>query len=340
MCSWLNRTRLYACRALALITTMVCNPATAAIATDQPSPPLVLETTLPLEAVAGRIDHLAVDLERHRLLVAELGNNTVDAIDLETHRIIRRIKGLHEPQGVANASASGGIAIANGGDGSVVFYNANDFAPLGSIRLGDDADNARVDASTGRVIVGYGKGALAIIDPATRTKIAEIPLSAHPEGFQVTRDGRRIFINVPDANQIAAVAAGHQIATWTVPHLRSNFPLALDASESTIAVVFRSPSRLVLFDTQSGAVRANVETCGDADDVFFDAARERIYVSCGEGVVDVFDQSQREPKRIAQVKTTPGARTSLFVPELDRLFVAARGGRSGGAEILVYRPEM
>ena len=328
------------CRAMALIAAVVGGPATAALAADGRTPPLVLDATIPLEGVAGRIDHMAVDLDKQRLLVAELGNNTVDVIDLKTQRAIHRIKGLHEPQGVGNATAAGAIVVANGGDGSVVFFSADDFAPLGSVELDEDADNVRVDAHTGRVMVGYGSGALAVIDPAARSKIADIKLAAHPEGFQLSRDGSRVFINVPDANQIAVVAAGRQIASWSVPHLHSNFPLALDASETMIAVVFRSPQRLVLLDALSGAVRANVETCGDADDVFFDATHKRIYVSCGAGAVDVFDQTEGEPRRLARVETSPGARTALFVPELDRLFVAARSGSLGSdAKILVYRAE-
>jgi DNA-binding beta-propeller fold protein YncE len=307
------------CLALALIAAVVGGPATAALAVDGRTPPLVLDATIPLEGVAGRIDHMAVDLDKQRLLVAELGNNTVDVIDLKTQRAIHRIKDLHEPQGVA---AAGVIVVANGGDGSVVFFGADDFASLGSVELDEDADNVRVDARTGRVVVGYGSGALAIIDPVGRSKNADIPLAAHPEGFQLTRDGGRIFINIPDANQIAVVAAGRQIASWSVPHLHSNFPLALDASETMIAVVFRSPQRLVLLDALSGAVHASVETCGDADDAFFDGVHRRIYVSCGEGMVDVFDQTEGKLRRLARVETSSGARTALFVPEFDRLFVA------------------
>jgi hypothetical protein len=36
--------------------------------------------------------------------------------------------------------------------------------------------------------------------------------------------------------------------------------------------------------------------------------------------------------------TIAGARTSLFVPELDRLFVAARANASEPAAIWVFRP--
>ena len=65
--------------------------------------PLVLERTIPLKSVFGRIDHIAVDLARKRLFVAELGNGSVDTIDLAgdaSGTVTHRISGLQEPQGI------------------------------------------------------------------------------------------------------------------------------------------------------------------------------------------------------------------------------------------------
>src|SRR5258707_7628701 len=62
--------------------------------------PLELETKIPLGEVRGRIDHMAVDLKRQRLFVAELGNNSLGVIDLANRKLIRTIIGLKEPQGV------------------------------------------------------------------------------------------------------------------------------------------------------------------------------------------------------------------------------------------------
>jgi hypothetical protein len=61
-------------------------------------------------------------------------------------------------------------------------------------------------------------------------------------------------------------------------------------------------------------------------------------VSCGEGVVDVIEPRQAGYARVAQVPTVPGARTALFVPELDRLFVAIRASGGEPAAIWVFRP--
>jgi hypothetical protein len=141
-------------------------PGPNGMATDASVPPLVLEQTIPLENVTGRIDHMAVEPVTRRLVAAELGNHSVDVVDLTAGRVVGRIGNLNEPQGVAYESES--IVVASAGDGTVRFFGAQDLRPLGAIDLGEDADNIRIDRTRRHLIVGYGDGGLAIIDPVTR----------------------------------------------------------------------------------------------------------------------------------------------------------------------------
>ena len=115
--------------------------------------------------------------------------------------------------------------------------------------------------------------------------------------------------------------------------------MAIDRDAHRVLVVFRNPPTLMALSSQDGRIVAKTETCGDADDVFVDPKRRRVYVSCGEGVVDVLEQRDAEYRWLARVPTVSGARTSLFVPELDRLFVAVRVSlREPTAAIWVFRP--
>jgi DNA-binding beta-propeller fold protein YncE len=307
----------------------------------QAGPPLSLEQTIPLDSVSGRIDHMAVDVAGKRLFVAELGNGSVDVVDLRAGKVTKRISGLNEPQGLAYLADQDLIVVASAGDGSVRFFRAADLSSVGSIALGDDADNVRTDPAAGDVLVGYGDGGLAIIDPATRSKFEDIHLTGHPESFQLDPKTDRVYVNVPDADQIAVVDLNSrkQISAWKTPGLGSNFPMALADAGGTLAVVFRSPPRLAILNTATGALTASIKTCGDADDVFFDRKRDQFYVSCGEGAVDVVQRNLEGGLRAERVATSSGARTSIFVPQLDRLFVAARAKWPGStAAILVYRP--
>ncbi|MDE2184192.1 MAG: hypothetical protein KGJ78_14325 [Alphaproteobacteria bacterium] len=303
--------------------------------------PLALEGIIPLPNTSGRIDHMAVDVARKRLFVVELGNGSVDVVDIASRTVVHRISGLDEPQGVAYAAKPDVLVVACGGDGVVRFFDGKDYAPRGVIKLGDDADNAHLDPRNGRVVVGYGSGGLAVIDPAKGAKQSDIPLPAHPEGFIVSAVNGRAYVNVPDADAIEIVDldAGKPLTKWTLPqHWSSNFPIALDDS-GHVAAVFRSPSKLALFDEGRGQLTAAADTCSDADDVFFDIKRKRLYVSCGQGVVDIFPWNGKNLGPLERVSTSSGARTSLFVSEFDRLIVAARAGLLGSsAAIQIYRP--
>ena len=303
------------------------------------SAPLILEAKIPLGQVSGRIDHLGIDVKRRRLLVAELGNNSLGVVDLAAGKVLSSIAGLSEPQGVAYVPFADSVFVANAGDGSVHVLRGENLTPIGRIELGDDADNVRVDTARHRVLVGYGKGALAVIDPVSLSKIADIRLKAHPEGFQIDDTGTQVFVNVPDAREISVV----DVATGSTGSLAtqgagSNFPMAIDGDAHRFLVVFRSPPTLMALSSQDGHVVAQAETCGDADDVFVDRKRRRVYVSCGQGVVDVLERVEAGYRRLARVPTVSGARTSLFVPELDRLFVAVRAGSNEPAAIWVFRP--
>jgi DNA-binding beta-propeller fold protein YncE len=227
---------------------------------EEPVAPLQLERTIALANVAGRIDHLSIDLHRNYLFVAELGNGTVDVIDLAMGKPIGRLSGLAEPQGIGYVPAADRIVVASGGDGTVRLFRGDDLSPAGVIELGDDADNVRVDPRSGHVLVGYGTGGIAVIDPVSVSKLAGIKLPVHPEGFRLAPDGQRVFVNLPDARQFGVIelGSGRQVSSWTIPGLKSNFPLAIEDGGSLLATVFRSPPRLVLFDAESGAVVANV----------------------------------------------------------------------------------
>ena len=301
--------------------------------------PLVFEAKVHLGDISGRIDHLAIDVKRQRLFVAELGNNSIAVVDLAGGKLLRTLTGFSEPQGVGYEPGSDTLYVANAGDGSVQMFAGADFAPLGRIELGEDADNVRIDMARKNVLIGYGKGAIAVIDPVTRTKGADFRLSGHPESFQIDGTGTQLFINVPDAREITIIdlpkAAARSVAAGS---LNGNFPMAVDSEGKRILTVFRDPPTLMALTSPEGQVIAKVETCGDADDVFADAKRHRVYLTCGAGMVDVFEPRGDSYPRLARIPTVPGARTGLFVPELDRLYVAVRAASGEPAAIWVFRP--
>ncbi len=295
--------------------------------------------SIDLPRVEGRIDHLAFDAATQRLFVAALGNNTVEALDLKAGAHIRSLPAFREPQGIALVADARLIAVANGQGEGLQLLNADTYRPGPMIRLGDDSDNVRYDPAAKRLYVGFAGGALAAIDPAAAKVLGEVKLAGHPESFQLERSGTRIFVNVPAADQIAVVdrTAMRVISTWSVAGAKANFPMALDEANHRVFVGCRRPAKVLVFDTTSGKEVGSFDIVGDTDDLFYDAARKRLYISGGEGFIDVLQaESTNQFMRIARVATAPGARTSLFVPELRRLYLAVPHRGSQKAEIRVF----
>jgi DNA-binding beta-propeller fold protein YncE len=289
------------------------------------SPPLVLDAKIPLGSVAGRIDHMAIDVARRRLFVAELGNNTVGIVDLDTKKLMHRLTGLSEPQGIAYVPPTDTVVVANAGDGSVRVFRGSDYAPVARIELEGDADNVRFDKKTGRVLVGFGSGGIAVIDPTMNEKIGQARLPVHPESFQLDPLSDRIFANLPNASAVAVLSGDLKSQNnWKVRYA-GNFAMTLDVDNSRVLVAFRRPTRLVAYDANSGRSIANVETCGDVDDLFYDPKSLRVYVICGSGAIDVRDARSDKYARLMQIQTVAGARTGLFVPEFEALFIGVRG---------------
>ena len=271
---------------------------------------------------------------------AELGNDTVAVVSLADHKVVRVIDHLQEPQGVGYLESSDTLYVANGGDGSVGMYVGADYTRQRQLDLKQDADNIQVDTDTNQIFVGYGSGAIAIINSTTGQQVGTVTLKGHPESFQLSGDGQRIFVNVPTIRAVAVIdrATGQQAAQWNLRY-QGNFPMALDETNQRVLVAFRSPPRLSAYAMKDGSVLATIEICGDADDVFVDAKRNRVYVSCGEGLIDVLDARSAGFARLARIPTQPGARTALFNPERDRLFVAVRASAAEPAGIWIFRPD-
>jgi DNA-binding beta-propeller fold protein YncE len=320
---------------LAAVAAALLAPESAAAAG---APGFNVVAVIPLPGVTGRIDHLAYDSATGTVFIAALGNDTVEAVDVAARRVERSLSGFGEPQGVAYSPALHRLYVASA-DGRVKSFRRDDLSLDRSVDVGADADNVRIDDAAQRLYVGHGDGAIAVLDARTLARVADIPLRAHPESFQLAPGNARLLVNVPDANEIAVLdlARATQAGRWSNGAGRAaNYPLAIDAPNGRAVAVFRKPARIVAYDLARGAVVADAAACADADDVFIDERRHRVYVICGEGAVDVLMNPAL--RRLARLPTTPGARTGLFSADADRLFVAARANGSTAAALWVLAP--
>jgi DNA-binding beta-propeller fold protein YncE len=206
------------------------------LAANGSSSSLLLIQRIPIRNVNGRIDRMAVDItgKEKLLFVAEIENDSLDIIDLNIGKRVHSVdKGLSEPQGVLFIPEFDRIFVSNGQDGSVDIFDAKSFSLNKKIQLPfSDADNIRYDYRNGLIYVGYGQGALGIINATYGSIVGNIKLTAHPESFQIEQtrspggQNNRIFVNVPGSNSIVVVdkQKGITLTTWSIPNAQNNFP--------------------------------------------------------------------------------------------------------------------
>jgi len=301
-----------------------------------------LKQTIPLPGVEGRIDHLALDAANDRLFVCALGNNTVEVLDLRKGERIHSITGLGAPQGIAYIPELNRIFVANDKGGICRIYNGKSFEAVGALDFKDDADNVRYDSATKQIYVGFGGGGIGVVSAPEGKQVGSIKLSAHPEAFELEKNGKRIFVNVPNSRHVGVIDRDKSevVATWKTDLAFANFPMALDEANHRLFVGCRLPSKLIVLNTESGDVVAKIDISGDPDDVFYDSKRHRIYAICGAGKIDIVEQTDpNNYKPSTKVDTADGARTGLLVPERDTLFVAVPHRGSQQAEIRCYAIE-
>lgn len=330
--------------ALAAITAFTVD----AFAQKDPKPsqpaPLVLTGAIPLENVHGRIDHFGFD-PKNRLFVSALGNNTEEIIDLSAQRVVHTITGVPAPQGVVYSPETNKLFVAST-KGKLYIYDGSSFDLLTTIDFHGDADNLRYDPAEKRVYVGYGDdetAAIAMVDATTNKRLdEEFKTGAHPESFQLEMSGSNIYVNLPDLKQIAVInRKTRAISRWNLT-LTANFPMALDEADHRLVIASRSPARMAVFNTESGKLVTALPCAQDADDLYFDSARKRIYVTGGEGYISVFQQRDADHyEPLAKISSSLGARTSGYFGKIgkkgfDRLYVAVPARTNHGAEIRIY----
>jgi WD40 repeat protein len=305
--------------------------------------PLVLTEAIPLPGVQGRFDHFAFD-RQNQLFVSTLGNNTVEVIDISARTRAHSISGIPNPQGAVYVPETKKLFVASS-KGKLYVYDGISFDLVKTIDFHGDVDNLRYDAGNRRVYVGYGDdetGAIGIIDVTTNERLEEeYKLGSHPESFQLETAGPNIYVNLPELKQIAVInRSTRAISRWPLT-LEHNFPMALDEMNHRLFVATHEPARLAVFDTNSGHLVVSLPCVQDADDLYYDSSRKRIYAPGGEGYISVFQQKDADHYQLlAKVRSTLGARTAGYFGKgrkgFDRFFLAVPARADHGAEMWIY----
>jgi DNA-binding beta-propeller fold protein YncE len=307
------------------------------------SAPLRLVQTVALRDIEGDFDHFGVDLKGNRLFLTAEDHKSVEVFDLKTGKHIHSIGGFGEPHYVRYLADSNKLVVVDGGAGEVKFLRGDTYAPIDSAKLLHDADSSVFEPATGYLYtVNGGKDAdlkyenISVTDTKSDKHLSDIRIeSPQVEALALESSGPRMYVNDTARSQVLVIDREKRaiVATWPITAGQKNAPMALDENNHRLFVVTRTPPKLVVLDSTSGKQVAARPSVSGADDMFLDSARKRIYVSGREGLIMVYRQDGPDKyDLVAKVPSAPGGKTSIFVPELNRLYVAvcrAEGSKVG-----------
>jgi DNA-binding beta-propeller fold protein YncE len=311
------------------------------------TPALHLANVISFEGVKGEFDHLAIDLAGGRLYLAAEDQKTVEVFDLATSKHISSINLFTRPHGLVFVPGSSTLIVADGGDGSAKFVDLSGPTISTSVKTALRADSVAYDPGAQTVFVANG-GVVAKMDYSLLTAISakqartlgELKINSKIlEALAVEQNGSRLFLNLMDKNQIDVIdkAKRELLTSWPLSDAEQPSAIALDEAQHRLFVGCRKPAKLLVLDTNSGKTVASLPSIGHADDAYYDSVLKRIYVSGGEGAVSIYQQhGPDEYEQLPEVATGSGAKTSLFVPELKKLFVPVPANSAGTSQVMIF----
>jgi DNA-binding beta-propeller fold protein YncE len=310
----------------------------------QADPPLRLIKTIFLPGYVGDFEHFADDIKGNRMFLIAEDHKTVEVLDIRTGKRLHTITGFGQPHAIEYLPGPNSLIVTEGDEesGAVELVSGSSYKILDKIKLPTDVDGGVYNPVNKYYYVesgGQGPDAkthlLSIIDTQNFKLTGDITLpGTKSEAMAIDRSGTKLYVNLrgPDEIGVVDLPSRQLVARWPIPEAKNENALVLDEANHRLFSATHTPPKLFVFDIDTGKVIASLPCAENSDDMGYDPVRKRIYIT-GDGTASVFEQQDADHYvHIAEVPTGYRAKTSIFVPELNRLYiaVASRGKRVAG----------
>jgi DNA-binding beta-propeller fold protein YncE len=269
----------------------------------------------------GGFDHGDVDRTSGRVFVAHTANGTIEVLDGVSLQHVATLPGCPEASGVLCGHEQHLTFAAARGGGKVLVIDSASLEIRREIPVGPKPNGLAWDSGRGHLLAADVEDFQArLVDAATGQLLASIGLSGRPRWCVYDRARDRFLVNIREPAVVEALAAEtlERVATVTIP-IPGPHGLDLDPGRDR-AFVACDGGAVVVLDLAEGEARESIPITGEPDAIWFNEARERLYVSIGKpGLIEVVDTMAL--KVVEQVETEAGAHTTAFDPIRQQLYV-------------------
>src|ERR1700722_10148919 len=323
---------------------------------------LRLVQTIPLPGVMGRLDHMAVDLEKQRLFLAAVANGTLEVLDLGAGRVINSLTGFKDTQDALFLGGHFNKLYVSSLDGTLRIFQGETFRLVQALKLEPDPNRLFYDPATDLIYFGYG-GQNAGFDAYERVGVLQATRGARSDQFVADmiaptfRPGHLAEMAMDDGGKLLVCDSRADLVfqfdtrkrellrSWPA-HGDGAGDMSLDQTHHRLFVGTRIPPEMTVYDSESGKEIVSLPGPETMDGVHYDAELKRVYVTGGRwygtpeaspGWVYVYQQHDADHyELISKIKTRPGSGTSLFVAQFKRLYVASQAIGEKAAAVLVF----
>jgi DNA-binding beta-propeller fold protein YncE len=308
--------------------------------------PLKLIATTPLPDLVGDLEFFAPDLKGNRLFLCAENSKTVEVFDLHTGKRIHTITGFGEPHDIVYLPDSNKLVVTDGGDdfGWVELVSGENYQIVDKIKLPNAVDEAVFDPVNQYFYVESGSDEpggkthlINIIDAKNFKLVGTITLPGkNSNAMAVDHTADKLYVNNSGTSEIVVVNLKTReiIARWPLPEAHGLNGLSFDPANHRLFSATRSPAKFWVLDTDTGKIVTSLPCTDYNDHMMFDAARKRIYIT-GTEVATVIEQRDADHyEHVAEVPTGYRSKTSILVPELNRVYVALSGKDMSGKPLL------
>lgn len=302
----------------------------------------VLLARVPLPGIKGRWGHPSVDYGTERVYLPALDAGVLVAVDGHAARVAGKAAGLHRPVSTLALPGLGRVLVAESGSGNLADFNAASLARLRSVRVPGGCENLRLDLHDHQVFASTDSESVEIFAMDSLTPAGALQMGGGVGGFQLARALPLILANDASRGVVRVFdrAMRDTLPAWSLRGPHGNIPLALDDRHRRVFAGCRHPAEVRVLDMKTGQVLDSLQIGEGVEDLWYEPLRGRIFATCSDGTLWTYGERRDGTYTLVGViRTAKGAATSVFLPALGRLYVAAPASGRRVAELLIFKTD-
>ena len=266
-------------------------------------------------------DYMSFDPASRHLYVSH--NTEVKVVEADTGQLVGNIPDLKRVHGIALVPNLGKGFISDGGADEVVVFDIKALKVTGHIKTGGNPDCIIYDPASKHVFTMNGKTSdSSVIDPATDTVVATIPMGGRPE-YAVADGKGMIYDNIEDKNEVVALDSRTNTikSRWPIAPAEEATAMDMDVKHHRLFLGGRN-KLLAIMDAETGKVIQTFPIGAGVDTNIYEPGTGLLFTATREGTLHIFHEDSPEKFSIVEtVKTEFGARNAALDPKTHRLFI-------------------